>query len=75
MNIDNKIILIKGTCWTLIGGLGPLVAGSEADKVSWLGVLAGCLIGASSQLLAFLSTDYSEHKQEVAAQAKALLKL
>jgi hypothetical protein len=70
MNIDNKIILIKGACWTLVGGLGPLVAGSTAGKTSWLGVLAGCLIGASSQLLSFLSTDYSEHKQEVAAQAK-----
>lgn len=72
MKQETAVLLVKGSCYVVIGGLGPLVSGlgqwTETGDwppgINWVVILAGCFIGAATQLLAFFSQSYGVWKTE-----------
>lgn len=82
------IVLLKLICWVIIGGLTPLVtgltqwlgSGEWPPGINWVAIIAGCVVGAATQGLAFLSKTYGDweasrttlptHPQPPAAQPR-----
>lgn len=70
MKLETAVILTKGFCFVVIGGLGPLVSGlgqwidtgEWPPKINWVVIVAGCFIGAATQMLAFLSQSFGDYK-------------
>lgn len=62
------IVVLKLSCYIVIGGLTPMVTGIAQwlgtgewpPAINWVGILAGCAVGAATQALAFLSKTYSD---------------
>lgn len=69
MKLPTAIVIVKGFCYVLIGGLTPLASclaqwandGSWPPKINWVVIVAGCVVGAATQLLSFLSEAYSDY--------------
>ena len=73
MKIETAIIITKGVCFTVIGGMAPLAtglgqwmdSGHWPPLVNWVVIGAGCFVGAATQMLAFLSQSFSDYKIEM----------
>ena len=73
MKLESAIIITKGLCFTgagfataLISGLGQWAnEGTWPPTINWIVILAGCAVGASTQLLGFLSQSYGNYKAEI----------
>lgn len=63
------IVVVKGGCYMVIGGLMPLTtnlaqwanSGEWPSRINWVVIIAGCGVGAATQLLSFLSGSYSDY--------------
>lgn len=72
MKLETAILFTKGLCYITIGGLGPLVSGlgqwidtgEWPPAINWVVIVAGCFIGAATQMLSFLSQSYGNWKLE-----------
>ena len=72
MKSDTWVLFSKGLCYTIIGGVTPLTTGlgqwidvgTWPPGVNWVVIIAGCLVGAATQLLAFLSQSYGVWKTD-----------
>lgn len=72
MKLQDAIIVTKGLCYIVMGGLTPLVSGLSQwanegawpPAINWVVILAGCGVGAATQMLAFLSQSYGNWKAE-----------
>lgn len=73
MKQETYILIAKGVCYIAIGGLTPLAtglgqwvdSGTWPPAINWVVIVAGCVVGAATQLLSFLSNAYSLWKSEV----------
>lgn len=72
MKLETAILVTKGACYIVIGGLGPLVSGlgqwidtgEWPPAINWVVIVAGCCIGAATQMLSFLSQSYGVWKAD-----------
>jgi hypothetical protein len=76
MKIDTAAIVTKGACFVIIGGMTPLasglsqwIEGGTIPKLNWIVIIAGCFVGAATQMLAFLSQSFGDYKAQVRADA------
>ena len=66
MKIETAVLVTKGLCYMTIGGLTPLAtglgqwidSGTWPPAINWFVIVAGCLVGAATQMLSFLSQSY-----------------
>src|SRR5689334_7293083 len=66
---DTAVVVIKGFCYVVIGGLTPLGASlaqwANSDtwpsKLIWITIIGSCSVGAATQLLSYLSGSYSDY--------------
>lgn len=73
MKIETAVIITKGLCFTVIGGMTPMAtglgqwidSGEWPPAINWVVIGAGCLVGAATQMLAFLSQSFSDYKIEM----------
>lgn len=71
MKADTTVVIVKAGCYVVIGGLTPLSSalaqwantGDWPPRIAWVIVLAGCGVGAATQLLSYLSGSYAEWKK------------
>lgn len=72
MKQETVVLLAKATCYIGIGGLTPLTTGlgqwvdtgEWPPTINWVVIIAGCFVGAFTQLLAFLSQSYGVWKSD-----------
>lgn len=72
MKANTFVMVLTGLCYVLIGGLSNLGAslaqwansGEWPQKINWVVIIGACIVGAATQLLAFLSQAYGNWKQE-----------
>ena len=72
MKQETFVLLVKGVCYMTIGGLTPLTtglgqwieSGTWPPTINWIVIVAGCAVGAATQLLAFVSQSYGDWKAE-----------
>lgn len=77
MKTQTVVLFTKGACYITIGGLGPLASGlgqwidtgTWPPPINWVVILAGCFIGAATQMLSFLSQSYGNYKLEMQTTA------
>lgn len=77
MKVETTVLLAKGVCYGAIGGLTPMATGLAqwADTgewpplINWVVIGAGCVVGAATQVLSFLSQSYGNWKIEVSKPA------
>lgn len=70
MKKDTIVIILKAMCFLTIGGLTPLVSslsqwaesGTWPKPINWIIIVAGCVLGAATQLLSFLSSSFAEYR-------------
>jgi len=70
MKNETWVLVLKGLCFVGIGGLTPLAtgltqwvdSGQWPPGINWVVILAGCGVGAATQLLSFLSQSYGDWK-------------
>jgi hypothetical protein len=70
MKLETVIVITKGLCFTVMGGLTPLAAGlgqwvdagTWPPTINWVVIGAGCAVGAATQLLSFLSQSFGDYK-------------
>jgi hypothetical protein len=82
MKQETVVLLAKGACYITIGGLTPLTTGlgqwidtgEWPPLVNWVVIGAGCLVGAATQLLSFLSQSYGNWKLEIKTNGNGTLK-
>lgn len=82
MKQETVVLLAKGACYIIIGGLGPLVSGlgqwvdtgEWPPAINWVVIAAGCLIGAATQMLSFLSQSYGNWKLEIKTNGNGAVK-
>lgn len=71
MKLPTAVIIAKACCFVFIGGMTPLAtglgqwvdSGAWPPAINWVVILAGCVVGAATQLLSFLSSSYSDYVQ------------
>lgn len=71
MKRDTVVLLLKGVCYTIIGGLTPVASslaqwadsGTWPPTINWIVIGAGGAVGAATQLLSFLSSAYATYNQ------------
>jgi hypothetical protein len=69
-------------CYIIIGGLTPLTTGlgqwidigEWPPPVNWVVIMAGCCVGAATQLLSFLSQSYGNWKLEIKTNGNGVMK-
>ncbi len=73
MKMSTAVIIVKGLCYMVIGGLTPLtsglaqwIEGGVIPQLNWIVIIAGCCVGAATQVLSFLSQSYGNYKAECA---------
>lgn len=78
MKLETTVILTKGICFTIIGGMTPLasglsqwIEGGTIPRLNWIVIIAGCFVGAATQMLAFLSQSFGDYKAQIRADAGA----
>lgn len=67
MKLETTSVIVKALCYMIIGGLTPLSSalaqwansGEWPPRIVWVVIVSGCITGASTQLLSFLSGSYS----------------
>lgn len=72
MKQETVVLIAKGLCYLVIGGLTPLTTGlgqwidtgTWPPMVNWVVIGAGCAVGAATQVLSFLSQSYGNWKIE-----------
>ena len=72
MKLPTAIVIAKGLCYVLIGGLTPVASavsqwqndGSWPPHIAWVVIGSACLVGAATQLLSFLSEAYSDYLKQ-----------
>lgn len=63
-------VVIKGACYFAVGGLAPLASslgqwvnsGDWPPRIAWVVILSGCITGAFTQLLSYMSGSYASYK-------------
>ena len=72
--MSTAVIIVKGLCYMTIGGLTPLtsglaqwIEGGVIPQLNWIVIIAGCCVGAATQVLSFLSQSFGNYKAECAA--------
>lgn len=78
LHFEDAVIITKGFCYVVIGGLTPLATGlgqwtdtgEWPPTINWVVIGAGCCVGGATQLLSFLSQSYGTWKNEKAAQSQ-----
>ncbi len=68
MKTDTLVLVTKLLCYTCMGGLAPLTtgltqwvdSGQWPPAINWVVIVAGCIGGAATQVLAFLSQSYGQ---------------
>lgn len=73
MKLETAVIITKGLCYTIMGGLTPLAtgltqwvdSGEWPPKINWVIIIAGCIVGAATQMLAFLSQSFGDYKEQI----------
>ena len=68
MKLDTIAVITKGLCYVIMGGLTPLStglaqwvdSGEWPPRINWLIIIAGCFVGAATQMLAFLSQSFGQ---------------
>ena len=71
MKSDTFVLIGKLLCYVLIGGLTPLASslaqwandGSWPPRINWIIIVGGCVVGAATQVLSFLSSSYATYSQ------------
>lgn len=71
MKEETIVLFSKGACYVVIGGLTPLTtglgqwvdSGEWPPTINWVVIIAGCFVGAATQLLAFLSQSYGTWRE------------
>lgn len=69
MKLETAAIITKGLCFMVIGGATPLTtnlaqwanSGEWPARINWVVIIGGCIVGAATQLLAFLSQSYGQY--------------
>lgn len=72
MKEQTFVLIAKGACYLVIGGLTPLTTGlgqwidtgEWPPGINWIVIVAGCFVGAATQVLAFLSQSYGNWRAE-----------
>ena len=72
MSLETAVIITKGFCFVVIGGMTPLAtglaqwvdSGQWPPAINWVVIGAGCFAGAATQMLAFLSQSYGDYKAQ-----------
>lgn len=72
MKAETGALMAKGLCYVVIGGVTPLTTGlgqwvdtgEWPPTINWVVIIAGCLVGAATQVLSFLSQSYGMWKSE-----------
>lgn len=73
MKLDTAVIITKGICYTVMGGLTPLATGlgqwvdtgEWPPTINWVVIIAGCIVGAATQMLSFLSSSFGNYKEQM----------
>lgn len=74
MKLPTAVIIAKGICYLTIGIATPLATslaqyantGEWPSRITWWGVvIPACAIGASSQVLAFLSNSFGDYQKKM----------
>lgn len=63
-------VVVKGVCYVLIGGLANFGSslsqwansGEWPGRINWVVIIGSCVLGAATQLLAYMSGSYSTYK-------------
>lgn len=69
MKADTAIIILKASCYVLIGAGTPMAASLAQwgnsnqwpEKIQWVIILIGATVGGATQLLSYLSGSYSDY--------------
>lgn len=77
MKLETAVVITKGLCYVAVGGLTPLTTGlgqwfdtgQWPPTINWVVILAGCGVGAATQMLSFLSQSYGNYKEEIRVSA------
>lgn len=83
MKIETAVIITKGLCFMVIGGMTPLATGlgqwidlgQWPPGISWIVIGAGCFVGAATQMLAFLSQSFSNYKIQMRSDGNGTSKI
>ena len=59
--------MVIGGLTTLAGGLSQWIQGGTIPAINWIVIIAGCFVGAATQLLAFLSQSFGDYKIQMRA--------
>jgi hypothetical protein len=73
MKLDTAVIITKGLCFVAAGVTAPLVTGlaqwSDSGQwpptINWIVLIAMCVGGGATALLAFLSQSFGNYKVEM----------
>lgn len=77
MKLETAVIITKGACFMTIGAGTPMItglaqwinSGEWPPRINWIGIGIGAVVGASTQMLAFLSQSFGDYKAQVRADA------
>jgi hypothetical protein len=80
MKLDTAVIITKGLCFVIMGGLTPLATGlgqwvdtgEWPPMINWVVIGAGCFVGAATQMLSFLSQSFGNYKDGIALSEGAV---
>ena len=69
MKLETVIVVTKGLCYFVVGGLAPLSVGLAQwantgewpPRIIWIVIIGGCVSGAFNNLLSFLSGSFSDY--------------
>lgn len=79
MKLESGVIIAKGSCYVIIGGLTPLASalaqwansGEWPPRIVWVVIASGCIVGGATQLLSFLSGSYSDYAAKRASNGNS----
>lgn len=57
--------MIIGGMTPLASGLSQWIEGGVIPPLNWVVIIAGCIVGGATQLLAFLSQSFSDYKVQM----------
>lgn len=68
--LDTAVLWIKLLCYMLIGAGTPLISslaqwansGEWPEKIQWVVIISGAIVGGATQMLSFLSSSYASYK-------------
>ena len=77
MKLEKAALITKGLCYLMVGFSASFVSGitqygadEEITSKAWIVIVILALGGAATQMLAFLSSSFSEYKQKTTIETK-----